>query len=68
MPRFTAITLEAGRKTGSSDLHVVGPVWNCPIVAYGPGDSRLDHTPNEHIDIAEYHQAIAILARVLTLV
>jgi LysW-gamma-L-lysine carboxypeptidase len=43
---------------------VVGPVWNCPIVAYGPGDSRLDHTPNEHIDIAGYLQAIAILARI----
>ena len=22
---------------------VVGPVWQCPIVAYGPGDSSLDH-------------------------
>ncbi len=54
-------------KSGTSDMNVVGPVWNCPIVAYGPGDSRLDHTPNEHLDLAEYHQAIAILARVLTL-
>ncbi len=54
-------------KSGTSDMNVVGPVWNCPIVAYGPGDSRLDHTPNEHLDLAEYHQAIAILARILTL-
>jgi len=34
-------------------------------VAYGPGDSRLDHTPQEHIRIAEYHHAIDVLERVL---
>jgi len=53
-------------KSGTSDMNVVGPVWNCPILAYGPGDSSLDHTPNEHIDLEEYHRAIAVLARVLT--
>lgn len=52
-------------KTGTSDMNVVGPVWNCPILAYGPGDAALDHTPNEHIDLAEYAQAIGILERVL---
>jgi len=52
-------------KTGTSDMNVVGPVWGENIVAYGPGDSRLDHTPNEHIRIAEYTQAIAILEDVL---
>ncbi len=46
---------------------MVGPAWNCPMVAYGPGDSRLDHTPDEHLDLAEYHQAIAILSRALSL-
>ena len=52
-------------KTGTADMNVVGPTWGCPIVAYGPGDSRLDHTPEEHIVIAEYYQAIAVLAEVL---
>ncbi len=52
-------------KTGTSDMNVVGPVWNCPIVAYGPGDAALDHTPNEHVDLAEYQQAITVLERVL---
>ena len=52
-------------KSGTSDMNVVAPVWQCPIVAYGPGDSRLDHTPQEHIDLDEYHRAIAVLARVL---
>ena len=52
-------------KSGTSDMNVVGPVWNCPIAAYGPGDARLDHTPDEHVDLADYRQAIRVLARVL---
>ncbi|MBI3359750.1 MAG: [LysW]-lysine hydrolase, partial [Chloroflexi bacterium] len=41
-------------KTGTSDMNVVAPVWNCPTLAYGPGDSSLDHTPEEHILVSEY--------------
>jgi acetylornithine deacetylase/succinyl-diaminopimelate desuccinylase-like protein len=52
-------------KTGTSDMNIVGPAWGQNIVAYGPGDSRLDHTPQEHIHIAEYMQAIDILELVL---
>jgi LysW-gamma-L-lysine carboxypeptidase len=52
-------------KTGTSDMNVVGPVWHCPIVAYGPGDSNLDHTPNEHVSLAEYDRAIEVLTDVL---
>ena len=48
-------------KTGTSDMNVVGPAWSCPVVAYGPGDSSLDHTPHEHIDIGEYLAAIRVL-------
>jgi len=57
-PRFTL-------KLGTSDMNVVGPVWKCPIVAYGPGDSSLDHTPDERIVLTEYLQAIRILRNVL---
>ena len=46
-------------------MNVVGPVWRCPITAYGPGDSALDHTPNEHISITEYLEAIRVLRRAL---
>lgn len=53
-------------KTGTSDMNVVGPVWRCPIVAYGPGGSTLDHTPKEHIVIEEYLQAIELLQSILT--
>jgi LysW-gamma-L-lysine carboxypeptidase len=52
-------------KTGTSDMNVVGPAWGCPIVAYGPGDSRLDHTPDEHVSIAEYLRSIDVLQSVI---
>lgn len=57
-PRFTL-------KLGTSDMNVVGPAWGCPIVAYGPGDSSLDHTPEERIDLAEYLRAVSVLSDVL---
>ena len=57
-PRFTL-------KLGTSDMTVVGPVWRCPIVAYGPGDAALDHTPEERIDLADYGRAIRVLTHVL---
>jgi [amino group carrier protein]-lysine/ornithine hydrolase len=48
-------------KTGTADMNVVAPHWNVPMVAYGPGDSALDHTPNEHVEISEYEKAISVL-------
>lgn len=52
-------------KSGTSDINLVAPVWQCPAVAFGPGDSNLDHTPNEHISIADYEKAILVLVSVL---
>ncbi len=52
-------------KTGTSDMNVVGPAWGCQILAYGPGDSRLDHTPEEHIEIAEWMQGVDVLVDAL---
>ncbi len=48
-------------KTGTSDMNVVAPIWTCPIVAYGPGDSALDHTPHEHISLSEFLRSISVL-------
>ncbi len=52
-------------KTGTSDMNVVGPAWGCPIVAYGPGDSSLDHTPQERIRLDELRRAVDVLERAL---
>lgn len=52
-------------KTGTSDMNVVGPLWQCPIVAYGPGDSALDHTPNEHVSLDEYWRAVNVMEAML---
>ena len=57
-PRFVV-------KTGTSDMNLVGPAWGCPILAYGPGDASLDHTPDEHIAIVDYLRSIAVIERVL---
>jgi len=54
-------------KTGTSDMNVLAPHWCCPVLAYGPGDSALDHTPHEHISLQEYSRAIDVLTRVLQL-
>jgi LysW-gamma-L-lysine carboxypeptidase len=54
-------------KTGTSDMNIVGPVWQCPIIAYGPGDSTLDHTPDEYIELAEWQQGVAVLTTALDL-
>lgn len=60
--------IEAGReprpvvKTGTSDWNVVGQAWECPTVAYGPGDPDLDHTPDEAIALDEVVEASEVLA------
>lgn len=52
-------------KTGTSDMNVVGPAWRCPIAAFGPGDSALDHTPHEHLVLDEYLLACRVLERAI---
>lgn len=67
---LSGIRLQGGEprfvyKTGTADLNIVAPVWQCPAVVYGPGDSALDHTPNEHISLEDYHRAVEVLAATL---
>ena len=52
-------------KTGTADLNIVAPVWQCPALVYGPGDSAFDHTPNEHINLDDYQKAIDVLSSAL---
>ncbi|HSV67709.1 MAG TPA: M20/M25/M40 family metallo-hydrolase [Mycobacteriales bacterium] len=52
-------------KTGTADLNVVADRWAVPMAVYGPGDSRLDHTDHEHLDLDEYATAIGVLTDAL---
>lgn len=52
-------------KTGTADMNLVAPAWHCPAIAYGAGDSTLDHTANEHIEIPEYLLGIQVLKTAL---
>ncbi|MEK6976118.1 MAG: [LysW]-lysine hydrolase [Candidatus Thermoplasmatota archaeon] len=55
------------RKTGTADFNLLAERHpGVPLVAYGPGDAALDHTPDERIDLAEFRQAIDILDSVVT--
>jgi len=52
-------------KTGTSDMNVLAPHWKVPMVAYGPGDSTLDHTPHEHVEVEEFLKGIEALREAL---
>ncbi len=54
------------RKTGTGDMNFLGNTLKIPVVTYGPGDSRLDHTPNEHVDLHEYLTSIQVYRKTLT--
>ena len=52
------------RKTGTSDQNVFAHHWDVETVSYGPGDSDLDHAPDEHLELSEYDKAVAVLETV----
>jgi len=47
-------------KSGTSDMNILFPAWGCPMVAYGPGDSRYDHTPIERLSISDFTRSITV--------
>ncbi len=54
------------RKTGTSDMNLLAQRYpGVPIAAYGPGDSALDHRPDERLALSEYRDAVAVLTQVL---
>jgi len=55
------------KKLGTSDMNIIAPFYGVPIIAYGPGNSKLDHTPEEHVKLSEYFKSIDILTEILEL-
>ncbi len=54
------------KKTGTSDMNLFAQHQNIPMFAYGPGDSRFDHTEVEHVRISEYLACIEVYSLALT--
>ena len=53
------------RKTGTADFNLLAERHpGVPMVAYGPGDASLDHTPEERIRLVDFHQSVDILTAV----
>lgn len=52
-------------KTATSDMNVFAEYWTVPMATYGPGDSRLDHADNEHIELEDYQRGIRVLGDTL---
>ncbi|MEY9943823.1 M20/M25/M40 family metallo-hydrolase [Kitasatospora sp. GAS1066B] len=50
-------------KKGTSDMNTLATTWrDVPMVAYGPGDSTLDHTDAERITATDYRAARSVLS------
>lgn len=52
------------KKSGSADMNIT-IAQGIPTIAYGPGDSALDHTPNEVIMLRDYEKAIEVVKRAM---
>ena len=54
------------QKTGTADLNILSEAFAIDGIAYGPGDSSLDHTEFEHITKNDFVSSIAILQSALS--
>ena len=52
-------------KSGSGDMNILGNSWNIPTVTYGPGDTRLSHTNDEHIALDDVIKSAEIVSDAL---
>lgn len=53
------------KKTGTSDINVMAKKYSIPIIAYGPGNSKLDHSNNEYIEINDFLDSITVYKEAL---
>ncbi len=54
------------RKTGTADMNIYADAWDCPMATYGPGDSALDHAPDERLPLRALDRSAAVLEAVAT--
>lgn len=63
--RFMNIDPRFSYKTGTSDMNVLGSYFqDVPIITYGPGDSKLDHTKEEHLYMDHLIKSSEVLSKV----
>jgi [amino group carrier protein]-lysine/ornithine hydrolase len=48
-------------KTGTGDMNTLAERMRIPCVTYGPGDSRLEHTDGEYVEITDYLNSVSVL-------
>ncbi|WP_373189244.1 [LysW]-lysine hydrolase [Halolamina sp.] len=54
------------RKSGTADANLYAAEWGVPVATYGPGDSALDHAPDERLPLEEFDRAVAVLSTAST--
>ncbi|MGD0636551.1 MAG: M20/M25/M40 family metallo-hydrolase [Nitrososphaerales archaeon] len=52
-------------KTGTGDMNTLAQLMGIPCVTYGPGDSKLEHTEGEHVEVGDYLNSIKVLKGVI---
>ncbi len=52
-------------KSATSDMNIFARRWSVPMATYGPGDSHLDHTADEHIEVDDFLAGVRILGDAL---
>ncbi len=62
--RSAGLTPRYLKKSGMADMNL-SMAAGVPTIAYGPGDSKLDHTDSEFISWADYDKAVSVLEKFL---
>jgi [amino group carrier protein]-lysine/ornithine hydrolase len=52
-------------KTGTGDMNTLAQRIGIPCVTYGPGDSKLEHTEGEYVEVGDYLNSIKVLKGVI---
>ncbi|MHC1590635.1 MAG: M20/M25/M40 family metallo-hydrolase [Candidatus Helarchaeales archaeon] len=55
------------KKTGTTFMNNLGTKLKIPVLSYGPGDPKKEHTNDEYIEIQDYLKAIEVLKQVIEL-